>query len=117
MSEAGRDRGRLLLGRIVRPADLQPLGRQAQGCLLLNHMHQFVGKEPTSGAILRSPACGAKDDVVPHRESVGVDRSSRLSRAITGVHTNLAEVVAEVRLHHGAGRHGQRLVRRSKNSR
>src|SRR5271157_1609795 len=80
---------------------------------LVNHMRQLVGKQsPPLGGTRAVPAL-CKDDLVATGESFGGDRSGGFGSNGAGVHTHLAKIVTEARLHEGASRRIERLTGRA----
>jgi hypothetical protein len=81
-----------------------------RGAVLLYYVRQLVRKKHPARCRCGRVMIGVEDHVSTHRVGQCVDRSRRLSGPCVGVHPHLAEVVAEVRLHEGAGGRIERLA-------
>src|SRR5262245_4880006 len=80
---------------------------------LLDRMSQFMGEKPSALLDAWIVLTFRKNNVASYRVSQCIHRPRRLRRSCVGVDADLAEVVAEVRLHESARRRVQRLARRA----
>src|SRR5207247_9254234 len=98
------------------PASLLPLCLVARVALngtgprSLRNVYQFMGQQPPSLGRSRRELTGTEYDVASHGKSVGVEPLRRQLGGSAGVDPHLREVMAEARLHEGAGRRVERLT-------
>ena len=76
-------------------------------------MREFVREKPAPVLARRRILICAEDDIVAHCVSQRIHRTRRCCRVCIGVHANLAEVMAEARLHETACGGVERLAGRA----
>lgn len=83
-------------------------------CSLLYNMGQFVCQKPVAGYRSGTILTGTEHHITADGIGECMHRLCRLSRARICMHTNLAEIMPEVRFKERARRSVERLARRAK---